>query len=215
MDWYYLKDGRQFGPVPESSIRSWLGSGFLAPEDLVWHSGMPEWAPAGGQPEFTASHTQVSFPTPFAATVAPPAGYTAYAGFWLRAGAYIIDSLLLSMVLLLIWSPMLAHMEIDPKKLMVDPKLAAAGIALSWIYYATLESSKWQATLGKRAFRLKVTDMEGRRISFGRASLRQLSKLISGLLFYVGYVMAGFTPRKQGLHDMIAGCLVVRAEPTA
>jgi uncharacterized RDD family membrane protein YckC len=211
MDWYYLKDGRQFGPVSESSLRAWLESGFLSPGDLVWHSGMAAWAPCVEQPEFGGGrqgNSPLDQPGSFA--IAPPAGYAGHAGFWLRAGAYLIDSFLLAMVLMLVWMPKLLHGEISPEKLAVDPELAVAGIFLGWIYYALLESSKWQATLGKRAFRLKVTDLEGNRISFGRASLRQLSKIISGLLFYAGYVMAGLTPRKQGLHDMIAGCLVLR-----
>jgi uncharacterized RDD family membrane protein YckC len=58
---------------------------------------------------------------------------------------------------------------------------------------------------------LKVTDLEGRRISFARATGRHFAKILSGLMFFIGFIMAGFTQRKQALHDMIAGTLVVRA----
>lgn len=79
-----------------------------------------------------------------------------------------------------------------------------------WIYEAVMESSSKQATLGKMALGLKVTDEQGRRISFVRATGRYFSKIISGMILCIGYIMAGFTARKQALHDMIAGTLVTR-----
>ena len=75
----------------------------------------------------------------------------------------------------------------------------------SWLYWASMESSPWQATLGKKALGIEVTDFAGRRISFARASGRYFGKII-----FIGFILAGFTERKQALHDMIAGCLVVR-----
>jgi len=80
----------------------------------------------------------------------------------------------------------------------------------SWIYEATLESSSRQATLGKMAMGLRVTDEQGRRISFARATARYFSKILSGMILFIGYIMAGFTARKQALHDLIAGTLVTR-----
>jgi uncharacterized RDD family membrane protein YckC len=81
---------------------------------------------------------------------------------------------------------------------------------LSWIYYASLESSAWQATLGKKILGLKVTDLAGNRISFARASGRFFGKIVSGMILGIGFLMAGFTERKQALHDILAGCLVLR-----
>jgi uncharacterized RDD family membrane protein YckC len=86
------------------------------------------------------------------------------------------------------------------------------GLLGSWIYEAAMESSSKQATLGKMALGLKVTDLEGRRISFARATGRHFSKIISGCILLIGYIMAGFTQRKQALHDMIAGTLVERTQ---
>ena len=81
---------------------------------------------------------------------------------------------------------------------------------LGWLYFALMESSKTQATLGKMALGLKVTDLEGNRISFGRATGRYFGKIISGMIIYIGYILAGLTEKKQALHDIMASCLVVR-----
>jgi uncharacterized RDD family membrane protein YckC len=81
---------------------------------------------------------------------------------------------------------------------------------LHWLYFALMESSTWQATLGKKALGLEVTDLEGKRIGFGRASGRFFGKILSVLILWIGFIMAGFTEKKQALHDMLAGTLVIR-----
>jgi uncharacterized RDD family membrane protein YckC len=73
-----------------------------------------------------------------------------------------------------------------------------------------MESSAWQATLGKKILGLKVTDLSGNRITFARASGRFFGKILSGMILGIGFLMAGFTARKQALHDILAGCLVLR-----
>jgi uncharacterized RDD family membrane protein YckC len=73
-----------------------------------------------------------------------------------------------------------------------------------------MESSRYQASLGKMALGIVVTDLSGQRISFGRATGRHFAKIISKITIYIGYMMAGWTQQKQALHDMIAGCLVIR-----
>jgi uncharacterized RDD family membrane protein YckC len=74
-----------------------------------------------------------------------------------------------------------------------------------------MESSEWQATLGKKALGLVVTDMAGNRVSFGRSTGRHFGKMLTNLIpAFIGYIMAGFTDKKQALHDMLAGCLVLR-----
>jgi uncharacterized RDD family membrane protein YckC len=60
------------------------------------------------------------------------------------------------------------------------------------------------------ALSMKVTDLQGNRISFARATGRHFAKYISAMILLIGYIMAGFTERKQALHDMIAGTLVRR-----
>ena len=142
-----------------------------------------------------------------------------YAGFWIRFLAHIIDHIvvnilytpLIVVVVLLIVIPARAHREPNPGVIILVAFMAAVvGIAISWLYEAYLTSSSWQATLGKRALQLKVTDLNGGRLSFGRSTGRYFAKILSGMILGIGFIMAGFTERKQALHDMIAGTLVER-----
>jgi uncharacterized RDD family membrane protein YckC len=87
--------------------------------------------------------------------------------------------------------------------------IMAIFLLIRWLYFAIMESSSYQATFGKQLLEIKVTDMEGKRISFWRATIRYFAKILSGMIFYLGYLMIGFTEKKQGLHDIIAGTLVV------
>ncbi len=80
----------------------------------------------------------------------------------------------------------------------------------TWLYDALLTSSSWQGTVGKRVLGLKVTDEAGNRISFGRATGRFFAMILSGMILYIGFFMIGFTDRKRGLHDMLAGTLVMK-----
>lgn len=85
-----------------------------------------------------------------------------------------------------------------------------AGIVIGWLYYAIQESSPKQATIGKQAMGLVVTDMNGEKISFVKASIRHFAKFLSAIILMIGYIMAFFTEKKQGLHDMIAGTLILQ-----
>jgi uncharacterized RDD family membrane protein YckC len=90
---------------------------------------------------------------------------------------------------------------------------AVAGTVLQWVYFAVMESSAKQATLGKMALGLRVTNMEGHRITFGRATGRHFAKLLSTLILLIGFLMVAWTPKKQGLHDQIADTLVLKGRP--
>jgi uncharacterized RDD family membrane protein YckC len=129
-----------------------------------------------------------------------------YAGFWRRVAAALIDGCLLLTLLLL-----LSHSAGKPGFLLREdwlPSLLAALLGLA--YAAGFESSAWQATPGKRLIGIKVTDLAGNRISPGRAILRHLGQFLSAAFLMLGYVMAAFTRRRQCLHDLLAGTLVVR-----
>lgn len=153
-----------------------------------------------------------------------------YSGFWRRVGASLIDSLVLGLVTSPIggiitlgavnFSPdAMMGMSEDQVLAMMMPIMAMAAVAglvsfiIQILYFAIMESSKYQATLGKMALGIMVTDTDGMRISFGRALGRNLGKMISSLILMIGYLMVAFTSRKQGLHDLMAGTLVIRKTP--
>jgi len=153
---------------------------------------------------------------------------TNYAGFWLRLVALIIDFIIIGILQGLIFIPLLtalgfgffdtiSGMDMEDSSNIVGAVAAlVAAAGASWIlataihivYFTMMEASKYQATLGKMALGIKVTDLDGSPLNFTRALLRNLCKLISNFTMLIGYVMAGFTEKKQALHDMIAGTLV-------
>jgi len=96
-------------------------------------------------------------------------------------------------------------------RLTFGPYAAVVALLLAWLYFPLMESSASQGTIGKIAFSLIVTDTSFRRISFWRALGRQFAKILSTLILDLGYVMVGLTPQKRGLHDYVAGTLVLRA----
>lgn len=89
---------------------------------------------------------------------------------------------------------------------------SSVSAVVTWLYYALMESSARQATLGKMALGIIVTDIEGRRIGFGKATGRHFAKILSALILGIGFLMVAFTQRKQGLHDILAGTLVIRGQ---
>ena len=136
-----------------------------------------------------------------------------YAGFWRRALAWLIDyAIFLAGIvtvffflgfLLAIALASSGQGKFDGQEWTTVFNVLAylVGIPAYWFYYALAESSRRQATLGKRALGLIVTDLQGGRISFGRATGRHFGKILSSLIFGAGFVMAGFSQRKQTLHD--------------
>jgi uncharacterized RDD family membrane protein YckC len=143
-----------------------------------------------------------------------------YGGFWIRFVAFLIDAIVVGVVMLPVTALVggligLAGAAVSMPWVGIHFVSGVSGLTLdlvaNWIYEAAFESSIRQATLGKMALGLKVTDLEGRRISFARATGRHFAKFLSAMICLVGYIMAGFTARKQALHDVIAGTLVVRS----
>ncbi len=171
----------------------------------------------------------------YAATMQPPA-HLIYAGFWIRFAAYLLDHLILFIPILMLGIILgfvvggfaviagTAHAAgIFPTQSSLNPAFPMAIVmfelaifvsfsVIAWLYYALQESGPHQATFGKRVMGIKVTDMEGVRISFGQATGRYFSKIITGMVpLGFGYIMMVFMDRKQALHDLIASTLVVRS----
>jgi uncharacterized RDD family membrane protein YckC len=155
---------------------------------------------------------------------------TNYAGFWLRLVAIIIDAIIIGVVQSFVFIPILAALGLgfansvetmdmsDPDQAagMMASIMALAGgywilsLTIQVLYSTFMESSKLQATVGKLALGLKVTDLQGNKLDFVKALVRNLCKLISNFTLLIGYIMAGFTEKKQALHDMIASTLVLK-----
>ncbi len=139
----------------------------------------------------------------------------AYAGFWRRFAAYLIDGLVLGLIAAgigfgvgIIWFMLVGQDDIS--KNIFSAILNLSMLVISWFYFAGLESSDAQATWGKRVVGIFVTDMQGETLSFGRASARFFGKMLSSFLV-IGYLFMLFTSKRQTLHDLIAGTLVIHA----
>jgi uncharacterized RDD family membrane protein YckC len=163
-------------------------------------------SPVIGQSQGIPLHPPTS-PVPFH----PSRGY---AGFWKRLVAIIHDWLLNLGVLVAFFfgvgvfmgiSGTVSNHDAESWQLMGN----CVGVLSWWLYFAFMESSGHQATLGKMALGIKVTDLSGRRIGFWHATGRHFAKIVSGMILLIGFLMTAFTRHKQSMHDMIAGCLVV------
>ena len=156
-----------------------------------------------------------------------------YAGFWLRVIASFIDSFILTFAFSVIfglagmlcaifaptffaiWGEKLQNIsagedQVIRTMLAVVTVLYGFSFILNWLYFAVFEASSYQATPGKMALDLKVTDTEGKKISFVRASIRFWAKIPSGLILCIGFMMAGWTEKKQCLHDILTDTFVIK-----
>ncbi len=229
--WYYAVGGVSYGPVSEQDLKALARQGQFQRDDYVYAEYLGDWVRADsiyGLFDAPGGHgVQAETPVAGAAAVAPPpmAGpqairrYVNYAGFWIRFAAVLIDGLVLSVpgcvlagIMAAILIPMARSGGSGPESgvvVVVQVFANLGSMVIAWLYFGFMESSKWQATLGKRAVGIFVTDVQGNPISFGRASGRYFASILSGLTLYIGFIIGAFTERKQTLHDMIVGTVVV------
>lgn len=216
MSQYWIgRDGQRFGPYSADVIRTGFSRGKILASDLVWSEGMPDWTPVG-----TLFGATAAVPTPAEApastagedpsrsrpeAAAPPTTFVvdsdlSYGGFWARLAAAFIDGFVMLIPIVV---------------LSAIPVIGWLGaVVAAWLYFALMESGERGATLGKRAMRLQVVSADGaERIGFGRATGRFFGRYLSMLLFYAGYLIQPFTARKQALHDMVSGTVVVSRGP--
>lgn len=229
MEVWIGRNGERHGPYQEEQIRDWLRSGQVSPDDLAWYDGLADWQPLS---VLFPQDKPAPAPSPYGPPpLQQPRTNTAhfdYAGFWQRFGAWVIDLIILmipSMIVMYTLGGLEAYKHLlgqmqsgaDMTAALRDYAQATEGasvasLVITYLYYAFFESSKWQATPGKLALRLRVTDIQGQRITLGRAAARnivRLSALIFGLIPVICYLAITWTQRKQGLHDLWAGTYVL------
>lgn len=223
---YVAIRGQPTGPLTEEEVRARLARNELQSTDLYWSEGMPNWIPLGqwlgwGPP------LSPGMPPPLQPYFADAPPVTQYGGFWIRVGATLLDGLVLGMF---VGTPLNIIMQLNmppPPRNVQDPKAMLAyllsvlplmggymliSFVAQWLYFAIMESSSRQATLGKMACGLMITDLEGRRISFGKATARYFAKhIVSNFLTLgIGDMMCGWTEKNRCLHDMMVGTVVIR-----
>ena len=236
-NWYVGKNGSKSGPFSPSQLRDMASRGDLLPTDMVWRQGLANWVQASAIKGLFAQQQAASMPPqpgPPTNPYAPPAidelrfsaGPTGpsrdslqYAEFMPRVAAALLDGLFLAVIGCV---PGLAIMVALFMALGNEPDAAEAAGAIGQccfqvvyqvvaaIYYVTLETSTKQGTWGKQIVGIKVADLQGNRITIGRAIGRYFAKIITGLTCGIGMIMPLFTEKKQTLHDMIAGCVALK-----
>ncbi len=220
MKWHYSHQDEQHGPVTDEEIKGLIAGGNITPDNLVWCEGMAGWEPISNVPELmpvnmtpgVELHAAPTAVGNMSAYVDEPelSAPAVYSGFWRRFMAHFIDSFLVALVFIVLGF----LIGITGNSGEANPEdftyLDGISIIAGWLYYALMESSSKQATIGKQLMDIKVTDIDGNRISFARASGRYFGKFLSALILAIGYLMMLFTQKKQTLHDMMAGCLVVK-----
>ena len=185
---------------------------------------------AVASPQSTSPNVASSSPAPpnpvsaYSASASPyqavaPLARAGYGGFWIRVVAFIIDGIILRVVVAPVgmifgglgMAGMMSGIPHAGLRILGGGATIILLVFGSWLYEAFMESSSYQATLGKMIFGMKVTDVNGNRISFERATGRHFAKWLSTIIMCIGFIMVGLTDRKQGLHDLLAGTLVRRA----
>ncbi|MGZ5906901.1 MAG: RDD family protein [Reyranella sp.] len=135
--------------------------------------------------------------------------HVAYGGFWIRVVAYIIDGILLTIVCGVV-DRLLGINILATDWDHYDPLANVISLVIGWLYFALLESSERGAIVGKMVMGLRVVTSDGQRLSFMNATGRYFAKILSAIILCIGFIMVAFTDKKRGLHDIIAGTLVIK-----
>ena len=224
-DYWVERDGQRLGPFDEARIFD----DWVSVEEAFAHLPEPKGTsesfqltplelPPERQPEPVTtgeSGFQTAPEDPLAYSRASRDYSFHYAGFWVRYGALTIDNVvnlalssLFILVLVILCGLMGIQLRYD------DSRFNVFSLLIGWLYYAGLEGGRYSATLGKRAFNLQVLRAESlQAFGFFLGSARFAVSIVSALLFLIGYLMQPFTPRKQALHDMATGTVVVVQAP--
>ncbi|RMH88997.1 RDD family protein [Lysobacter pythonis] len=227
-EWFHVDAARQqHGPITTDELMARLARGELRADTLVWKDGMADWLPLATVPELATPPAAPGIdPLPSQAAIMPAGADIdrsdiAYAGFWRRVAANWLDSMIIGVASYALILPLSMMMGLTAASLnqYADAPLMTMLPLMSLVYFllfgmqaayfAWMHSRPAQATLGKMAVGIKVCGPEGARIGFWRGFGRYFALLLGCLPLYVGVLMAAFTERKRGLHDMICDTVVV------
>ncbi|WEN15753.1 RDD family protein [Rhodanobacter sp. AS-Z3] len=215
------------GQVSSADLAWYEGLADWQPLSVLFPDAVAAAAPPS--PSAGTSSNPYSAPTSPLLPQTTAAALEDYAGFWKRVAAYIIDAIILYIPQMLIEKAfgagaakatlqqamtdgagnMDAIMAANSHYYSVMWPAMVLTIVMAVLYFAICESSAWQGTVGKLALGIRVTDLDGKRISFARALGRYFAKMIDVIILGIGFLMVGWTQRKQGLHDMICSTLVL------
>lgn len=204
-EWYYAGDTGAMGPVSRGELLKLLSGGALTKSSLVWQEGMQDWQPLEDVPDLAKSMAGKA-----AVNTSQSTQRLRYSNFWRRVAAQFFDHIILQVICLGLLASVVTFLlpgDVSLQNIYIVGVIAQ--ILVNWLYYAALESSQLQGTFGKLAMELKVTNLAGKRIGFGQASGRYFGKILSTLILGIGFLMIAFTEKRQGLHDIMADCLVL------
>jgi uncharacterized RDD family membrane protein YckC len=207
-EWHYLKGGREWGPVTRAEIEEMVAEGYVEPDVLVRRIDSSDWLPLSDAVDMSDQSAPLPvLPADGVLTyeIPRPMPQRAYATFGQRFGGFLVDYFLVAIPLVVgLHALRRAGLPVT------EPVQQATIVLVAWLYLTLTESSRLQGTFGKRVAGLIVTDLHGQPISLGRAAGRSAAKALSFGTLYIGFLLALITPRKQALHDLLAGTLVLR-----
>lgn len=229
MNWYYAIGQEQKGPVSDEQLQGLVKDGVVTADTLVWREGLANWQayrtlmPSGAAP--ATPPLPETAPVPGSVAAAPvaatfPPSDLAFAGFWIRFVAKFIDGLVLGIPMTIILVVAIVAMggfaaisrrgEEMAFLMPVGQIILQLVLTALSILYNTILVGAWGTTLGKKACGLAVVRADGGKVSYARACGRAFAEIVSGMVCYVGYIIAGFDPEKRSLHDHMCDTRVVR-----
>jgi uncharacterized RDD family membrane protein YckC len=214
MNWHYVKDNTQTGPVDQAALEALFRAGTINASTLVWSPGMETWLPYSealpGLPPAIIGKEKLS------EGVEPVTVAMRYAGFWIRFAAKFVDGIIMSVLVVVPMIAIMASMGMfersseEPSEAEIIVQLVFQIVYVA-VYgaYSIFFVGKYGATPGKMACKIKVVDETGANIVYGRATGRFFAEFLSSLLCYIGYIMVAFDEEKRALHDRICHTRVI------
>ncbi len=228
MKFYYVSDGEKKGPYLEADFYELVQQGVIDNATYVWWHGLKQWALFGdvreiylGQVRLQQSASSGLTQPAFAFNQKTSLSNLSFAGFWIRVAATLIDIFILlgidlGVALLFGFSVfMWSAMEPGSAHGGGTAILAQLFQVLLPILYSVYFVGKYGATPGKKAVGIRIIREDGSPVGYGLALGRFFAKILSALIFYIGYIMIAFTSQKCGLHDYICRTRVIKMDAKA